>query len=106
MTSTERPSDEDIFSENNFICVYCDFNGRDFKCWAYLQVDHFIPKSKGGKDLKENLVTSCIICNNMKGAQNFGKLNPDNLKKAREIIQGYWKDMEKYWEVNVQSHIK
>jgi len=32
-----------------------------------LTVDHVIPKSKGGEDIWENLVTACIKCNNKKG---------------------------------------
>jgi 5-methylcytosine-specific restriction endonuclease McrA len=29
--------------------------------------DHFIPKSKGGSNSKDNIVCSCIPCNNKKG---------------------------------------
>jgi hypothetical protein len=37
-------------------CVYC---GKT----RYLQLDHIIPKNKGGKDSGENLVWACRTCN-------------------------------------------
>ena len=32
-----------------------------------LTIDHIIPKSKGGEDTWENLVSACNKCNNIKG---------------------------------------
>jgi 5-methylcytosine-specific restriction endonuclease McrA len=32
-----------------------------------LTIDHVVPKSKGGKDTWENLVTACQKCNSRKG---------------------------------------
>lgn len=42
-------------------CCYC---GRSD---LPLTLDHIIPKSKGGDDSWENLVTACLPCNNKKG---------------------------------------
>jgi 5-methylcytosine-specific restriction endonuclease McrA len=92
-----RPTDEEVFEKNNFQCVYCGFDGRDFKHWAYLQVDHFIPKSYDGKEDITNLVTSCIICNQMKGAQRFKTVEEGKLE-----IGTYWDRMRSYWEENVK----
>ena len=66
-----RPLDEEIFKRDNFRCVYCGFNGNTFENWAFLQVDHFKPRCLGGSDEPENLVTSCIVCNHMKGAFTY-----------------------------------
>lgn len=49
-----------ILKRDNFTCQYC---GRGIKDGIVLQVDHILPKSKGGKDIKENLKTSCRDCN-------------------------------------------
>lgn len=49
----------EILKRDNFKCVYC---GRTPET-TELQVDHVIPKSKGGGNNVENLVTSCRFCN-------------------------------------------
>src|SRR2546425_11371100 len=76
-----RPSHEEVFQKNDFHCVYCGFDGSSFEGWKFLQVDHFKPRSKGGTDDLQNLVTSCMICNFMKGANEWTTLE----KAKREI---------------------
>jgi hypothetical protein len=41
-------------------CAYC---GSD----QNLTIDHILPQSKGGKDIKTNVVCACKKCNNSKG---------------------------------------
>jgi 5-methylcytosine-specific restriction endonuclease McrA len=41
-------------------CQYCGCRDR-------LTIDHIIPKSRGGRDTWDNLVSACIPCNNKKG---------------------------------------
>lgn len=53
-----------VFMRDGFRCVYC---GRTIEDGVKLEVDHVYPKSKGGKDTMENLVTSCWECNHGKG---------------------------------------
>lgn len=50
----------DVFERDGFKCVYC---GRLSSDNCELQVDHVHPKSKGGLDELDNLVTSCFECN-------------------------------------------
>jgi 5-methylcytosine-specific restriction endonuclease McrA len=62
------PSKEVTFSRKNVFlrdqhnCQYCDkrFSESD------LNLDHVIPRDKGGKTSWENIVTSCIRCNTRK----------------------------------------
>ena len=49
-----------IFKRDSFKCQYC---GRSIKDGAVLEVDHIIPKSRGGTDEIDNLITSCRECN-------------------------------------------
>ena len=49
---------------DKFTCQYC---GRTPQNGARLQIDHILPRSKGGLDTKENLITSCQECNLGKG---------------------------------------
>lgn len=50
-----------IHKRDNMRCQYCG------KSNVQLTIDHIIPRSRGGKDEWENLVTACISCNNKKG---------------------------------------
>jgi len=43
-------------------CQYC--GNRDA-----LTIDHVLPRSRGGRDTWENLVTACVPCNNRKGSR-------------------------------------
>lgn len=49
-----------IFRRDGESCVYCGTH-KD------LTIDHVIPRSKGGIDSWENLVTACHSCNSKKG---------------------------------------
>jgi hypothetical protein len=49
----------------NFRCVYCNCEISS-KLW---HLDHYYPLSKHGKNILENLVSSCDRCNIMKGNQ-------------------------------------
>jgi 5-methylcytosine-specific restriction endonuclease McrA len=63
---------QNIFKRDNFECVYC---GSD----KNLTLDHVIPKSKGGPDSWENLVTACKGCNGEKAdltLEEYGKEIP------------------------------
>ena len=52
-----------VFARDNNICQYCGA-----KCTPKtISLDHVIPKSKGGKNNWQNLVTACFPRNNFKG---------------------------------------
>lgn len=53
----------EIFKRDNFICQYC---GKSVKDGVVLNVDHIIPKAKGGGNEEQNLITSCFECNSGK----------------------------------------
>ena len=50
----------DVFHRDGFRCTYCGKGPGD---GVKLHADHVIPKSKGGPDSLDNLVTSCQACN-------------------------------------------
>lgn len=50
-------------------CAYCKMSGIP------LQIEHLVPKSRGGSDRASNLVIACDLCNKRKGtrtAEEFG----------------------------------
>ncbi len=51
---------KNILRRDGYRCQYC---GRR----EDLTVDHVIPRSRGGRDTWENLVTACTRCNSRKG---------------------------------------
>jgi 5-methylcytosine-specific restriction endonuclease McrA len=95
-----RPPDHEVFKRDNFRCVYCGFDGGSFDTWTFLQVDHFVPRSRGGPDSSENLKTSCIICNQMKGA----KIWP-SVEEAKAEIRQWREQMRAHWTEHVEPLI-
>jgi 5-methylcytosine-specific restriction endonuclease McrA len=62
------PTRAAVMLRDAYICQYCgEMPGRQ-----HLTVDHVIPRSRGGKQGWENLVTACKRCNQKKGS-----LTPD-----------------------------
>lgn len=49
----------EIFKRDEFTCQYCGRKAPEVQ----LEIDHIIPKSQGGKDTKDNLITACSDCN-------------------------------------------
>lgn len=52
----------EILTRDNYTCVYCGRGSFDVE----LEVDHVVPKSKGGSNDPVNLVTACFDCNRSK----------------------------------------
>ena len=64
-----------IYKRDGFECVYCG-EGET----RQLTLDHVVPKSKGGPNTWENLVTACKKCNNEKAdlsLEEWGKDIPE-----------------------------
>ena len=79
-----------IFSRSNGKCVYCGAQAEE--------IDHVIPRAKGGTNSSYNLVASCKTCNQMKSnlslkdfgklvGKDFSKLEPKKLPKDAAIVQ-------------------
>lgn len=54
---------EFVLDRDAHTCVYCGVSG------VSLQLDHVIPRSRGGADTPDNLVACCKSCNSSKGAR-------------------------------------
>lgn len=51
---------KNVYLRDNHACQYCGKTSN-------LTIDHVVPKSRGGRDNWENIVTCCVRCNNRKG---------------------------------------
>jgi len=72
----------DVLKRDGFTCQYCGRRTPD----VLLEVDHIIPKSKGGPDTIDNLVTACFDCNRGKGATELDCV-PDALAQKIKVIE-------------------
>ena len=54
---------QNLFEREGYRCQYC---GNSFVA-KELNMDHVVPRDRGGKTSWENVVTSCIRCNSRKG---------------------------------------
>ena len=79
-------SRQNVFLRDKFVCQYC---GREFP-EKELNLDHVLPRDKGGKTTWENIVTSCIRCNTRKA----NKLPHEaNMKLLREPKRPMWRPL-------------
>lgn len=58
----ESYSNRMLFKRDNYRCMYCGF---DYP-YSELTRDHIFPRSRGGKDVWENVVAACKRCNHSK----------------------------------------
>lgn len=65
-----------LYTRDNYTCSYC---GKKFKP-NDLNIDHVIPRSKGGRHVWENVVCSCIKCNTKKSNMLLSECNMKLLK--------------------------
>jgi superfamily II DNA or RNA helicase len=83
LTLTEDEIDQ-IKRRDNFTCQCCFRSGKGVK----LEIDHILPKSRGGEATVENSQVLCSECNSKKGtnAINFKSNTPPSLLNLREPI--------------------
>lgn len=68
-----------IFERDNNTCQYCakKFDRKD------LNLDHVIPRDRGGETSWENIVCSCVACNSKKGNRTPPEAGLKLLKKPK-----------------------
>ena len=54
---------QDLFNLQKGRCLYCRTR---FKFHQEMVLEHIVPISKGGKDVPDNRVLACMICNSSK----------------------------------------
>ena len=80
-----------LLERENYACIYCDIHASKAK----MEIDHVVPKSKGGTDSLNNLVLSCNACNQAKGnqdVQTYLKGKPSVLKRVKAHSGQDYKD--------------
>ena len=72
---------EYLFEKRGRTCVYCDAVN------VPLNLDHVIPRSKGGSDRASNLVPACIPCNQNKGAEDIQDFLAKDQSRLERILK-------------------
>jgi len=85
-----------IYKRDNYECVYCGNSDR-----SMLTLDHVVPRSKGGKDAWDNLVTSCYDCNQAKAdltIEEWGREDPKPRRPHNLMLMKSINYIPKEWE--------
>jgi 5-methylcytosine-specific restriction endonuclease McrA len=90
-------SRRNIHYRDNFCCQYCGVKTKE------LTIDHVIPKSRGGDDSWENLVSACKKCNNKKANRTPNEANMHLIKKPYKpnhimFIRRYLNNVNEDWK--------
>ena len=64
-----------LFIRDQYTCQYCGRTKQQIKHSEFLTRDHVIPRHMGGRDIWENVVTSCNSCNNKKAYHLLEDIN-------------------------------
>jgi len=71
---------KNVLLRDAYKCQYCGIQSGPDK----LNIDHVVPKSQGGKSEWENLVASCIKCNNKKDCKTPKQAGMTLMKKPKK----------------------
>ena len=94
---------KNILQRDQFCCQYCGYQGKK------LSIDHILPRSRGGRDSWDNVITACLRCNIKKGNRTpneanmklktkpYKPLNNISFEITRQINSGKYKEWRKYF---------
>ena len=88
----QQASRKNIFVRDGYRCLYCGIPGHKA---GGLELEHIVPKSRGGRNVWENLVASCRKCNQRKkdrtpeeaGMKLIHRPLPANIHTPRFILR-------------------
>lgn len=90
-------SRRNILKRDGFRCQYCGTKSHE------LTIDHIIPKSRGGSDSWDNLVSACKSCNNKKADRTPEEAGIHLIKRPRRphhilFITQYMGKVDENWK--------
>ena len=82
-----------VWERDNYHCIFCGNVG-----YGVMPNAHFIPRSKGGLGIEQNIVTLCLECHNL-----FDHGGMETRSKYRHFIRSYLQS--KYFDWNEDNLI-
>jgi len=82
---------ENIYSRDRKVCQYCGRKAGEIvvsggkKTSLRMTLDHIVPKSRGGQNKWENLVTCCHLCNHKKADRTPEEADMKLIKRPRRL---------------------
>ena len=86
----KRQNKEHLFGKQRGVCPTC----RREYAYKNLEIDHKVPRAKGGSDALDNLQLLCGRCNRLKGAKSMEEFVRDMLEENRLE----WRKAEQYFQ--------
>ncbi|MEB3190749.1 MAG: HNH endonuclease [Snowella sp.] len=83
-----------LLERDRHTCQYCNYKGEE------LTLDHVLPRSRGGDDSWENLVTACVRCNVKKGNRTPKEANMSLNYQPRRPYSSLLFEISKYTREN------
>lgn len=81
------------FLKQGGLCFYCE----EYMPFTRINVEHIVPRSRGGSNKPENLVLSCSVCNKEKGSRMLSEAEILALKHRSKKHRGtYLKNRDYY----------
>ncbi|MDE5082798.1 MAG: HNH endonuclease [Trichodesmium sp. St18_bin1] len=81
---------QNIMHRDGHSCQYCGYVGND------LTLDHVVPRSRGGGDTWDNLVTACVRCNVQKGNRTPKEANMILGSRPKKPYSGLYFELTKH----------
>ena len=78
-----RATRREVFDRDGFQCTYVDAQGRRCECTKRLELDHIVPRARGGSDEASDLRVRCRPHNRMWAEEVFGKEHVAQAIEAR-----------------------
>lgn len=102
---------KNVLLRDDHVCQYCGIRG------AEMNVDHVIPKSRGGPSSFENLVCSCVPCNSRKRDRTPAEAGMHLRRKPyepryipwitvkRNTLESEWSKYLFLYDVNIEERV-
>jgi 5-methylcytosine-specific restriction endonuclease McrA len=83
-------SRREVFARDAYTCQYCGKHTRS------LTLDHVLPRSMGGRDTWDNLVSACAQCNHRKGNRTPEQARMRLVRPPREPSANPYRVVHRY----------